>query len=102
MPDRQPSPPSRPSTLAVALRDEGETAPRVVATGRGALAEQILATAFAHDVKVRRDADLATLLSAVELDQEIPAAAFAAVAEILTYLYRANGMPERDRPEGRP
>ena len=100
MPDRQPSPSSRPSTLAVAVRDDGARAPRVVATGKGALAEQILATAFAHDVKVRRDADLAQLLAAVELDEEIPVAAFAAVAEMLTYVYRANGaMPPAAGPE---
>ena len=84
MPERRP--------IAVALshdRDE-DKAPRVVATGRGALAERILALAFAHGVKVREDADLAEILAAVEIGQQIPLAAFAAVAEILFYLYRAN------------
>jgi len=77
--------------VAVALQhDPGSAAaPRVVAKGRGALAEQILQIAFDREVKVRSDADLAEILAAVELDSEIPLEAFAAVAEILSYVYRA-------------
>jgi flagellar biosynthesis protein len=84
---------SRQGTIAVALAYEPtrDQAPRVVAGGRGAIAEQILQVAFAHDVKVREDADLVQLLSAVGIDSGIPVAAFAAVAEILVYVYRANG-----------
>lgn len=69
---------------------EGARAPKVVATGRGAVAEQILAIAFEKGVPVREDADLAQILAAVELDAEIPIDALAAVAEILSYVYRAN------------
>lgn len=84
--------PPRPS-LAVALKYEprSEYAPRVVASGRGSIAEQILAIAFAKGIKVREDADLVELLSAIDIDSEIPIEAFAAVAEILAYVYRANG-----------
>ena len=76
--------------MAVALdHDPGRPgAPRVVAKGRGALAEQILQIAFDRGVKVRSDADLAEILAAVELDCEVPLEALAAVAEILTYVYR--------------
>lgn len=88
MSDDQPD--KRP--LAVALNYDGSTAPpKVVASGRGAIAEQILALAFANGVRVREDADLAEILSAVDVDTEIPLEAFAAVAEILAYVYRANG-----------
>jgi flagellar biosynthesis protein len=84
---------SRQDTIAVALAYEParDRAPRVVAGGRGAIAEQILQVAFARDVKVREDADLVELLSTVGIDSGIPVAAFAAVAEILVYVYRANG-----------
>jgi len=80
--------------VAVAVRYDGvhtERAPRVTASGTGAVAEQILAIAFEKGVRVREDADLAELLAAVDLDEEIPVEAFAAVAEVLTYVYRANG-----------
>lgn len=80
-------------TVAVALSYDGKTdeGPRVVATGQGAVAERILEIAFASGVKVRQDADLAQLLAAVDVDSMIPLEAFTAVAEILTYVYRANG-----------
>jgi flagellar biosynthesis protein len=87
-----PKPPKRPP-VAVALRyaPPRDEAPRVVASGRGTVAQQILELAFAHGIKVREDPDLAELLALVEVDTEIPLEAFAAVAEILAYLYRANG-----------
>ena len=86
-----PRPPD-PKQVAVALHyNRGEDkVPRVVASGRGAVAERILELAFAHGVKVREDADLAEILAAVEIGEQVPLAAFAAVAEILFYIYRAN------------
>jgi flagellar biosynthesis protein len=78
--------------LAVALSYDPDRAeaPRVVAKGRGALAAQIVALARDHGVAVRQDRDLAALLSTLEIDCPSPIAAFAAVAEILAHLYRAN------------
>jgi len=99
-------PKSRKDAVAVALAyvPEGQDAPRVVAGGRGAIAEQIIELAFEHGIKVREDADLAELLSTLDIESEIPLEAFAAVAEILVYVYRANGMlPEiLDRIPGGP
>ena len=88
----RPGPAEPGPDIAVALRYDPRRAatPRVVASGRGAVAEQILAAAFAAGVRVREDADLAEILAAVELDSEIPLEALAAVAEILSYVYRAN------------
>jgi flagellar biosynthesis protein len=82
--------PEQTRAIAVALRQEGEAVPHVVASGRGHLAEQIVEIAFAAGVRVREDADLAELLAAAQVDLPIPPASFEAVAEIMTYLYRAN------------
>ena len=78
---------------AVALSYEigGQNLPKVVATGRGQLAEDIVRLAFEAGVKVREDRDLAQLLVALDLDSEIPTEALEAVAEILSYIYKANG-----------
>jgi flagellar biosynthesis protein len=65
--------------------------PRVAATGKGVVAEQILQIAFERGIPVREDADLAQILSTLEVDSVIPVDALAAVAEILSYLYRLNG-----------
>jgi flagellar biosynthesis protein len=81
--------------LAIALRydrDRGDL-PRVSAKGRGAIAAQIVAIARAHGIEVRRDEDLAAVLETLRIDSPIPVAAFAAVAEILAHLYRANQQP---------
>lgn len=103
----RPGPPSRSrpsvpakSSVAVAIehRPAGpKSLPKVVASGRGALAEKILQIAFAEGVRVREDADLAEMLAAVDIDSEIPVEAFLAVAEILRYVYAANGSQS---PEG--
>ncbi len=81
------------TSIAVALQYEpdSEYAPKVLAGGRGAVAEQILQLAFAAGIKVRTDADLAEMLSTIDIESEIPIEAFAAVAEILAYVYRLNG-----------
>lgn len=79
-------------SLAVAIDNAApgaRGAPRVIAKGHGAVAEQILQIAFDRGVKVRNDADLVEILAAVEIDSEIPLRALAAVAEILSYVYRA-------------
>lgn len=89
-------PPAEPRRqIAVALGYDGarDALPKVVASGRGAVAEQILELAFASGVKVREDADLAEILAAIDIDTEIPVEAIAAVAEILIHVYRANGGP---------
>lgn len=86
----------KPSRMtAVALKDgadKGEM-PTVKAAGRGKIAEQILQIAYENGIKVREDKDLTEMLAQIELDSPIPSEAFMAVAEILSYIYRANGEP---------
>lgn len=89
--DRPNKKPEVPLAVALSYDLGGIDAPKVVAGGRGAVAEQILSIAFAQGVKVREDKDLANLLSVIDIDSEIPLEAFAAVAEILAYVYKANG-----------
>ncbi|HMA49378.1 MAG TPA: EscU/YscU/HrcU family type III secretion system export apparatus switch protein [Magnetospirillaceae bacterium] len=88
--------PKREAAIALSYRPEqGDEAPRVVASGRGELARRILDLAFASGIKVREDADLVEILAAVDVDSPVPLEALMAVAEILTYVYMANGrMPE--------
>jgi flagellar biosynthesis protein len=94
--------PRRAVAVALSYDPDDADAPRVVATGRGAVAEQILNLAFAHGVKVRTDPDLAQVLSVVEVDTVIPIEAFVAVAEILAYVYQANGRMPPVKGEAQP
>lgn len=92
--------PKRETAVALAYRPEkGDEAPRVVASGKGELARQILDLAFAAGVKVREDADLVEILAAVDVDSPVPLEALMAVAEILTYVYLANGRLDPAIPE---
>ncbi|MDJ0668998.1 MAG: EscU/YscU/HrcU family type III secretion system export apparatus switch protein [Desulfobacterales bacterium] len=84
------------SRRAVALRYDAEQdqAPRVVAKGRGYIAEQIIQAARAHDIPLVVDSEMSPLLEALELDAPIPPEFYLAIAEILAFVYRIN---DRDR-----
>ncbi len=91
----------RPVAAALSYDPKRASTPRVTAAGRGPVAEQILALARANKIPVHVDADLAKLLAKIEIDCEIPVEALVAVAEILAYVYRANGkMPAAKSPRG--
>lgn len=87
--------PTAPIAIALDYKKAGKldpkAGPRVAATGKGAVAEQILQIAFAKGIPVREDADLAQILATLDVDSVIPVDALSAVAEILSYLYRLNG-----------
>ncbi len=78
---------------AIGLRygagDEG--APRVVAKGRGEIAERLLAIAEEHGVPIRRDPDLLQFLSATQVGEEVPEEVYGAVAALIAFLWRLNG-----------
>jgi len=77
---------------AAALRydKDKESAPRVVAKGEGAAAENIIKIAELHNLPIRKDEDLIELLSKVELDKEVPEALYKAVAEVFSFIYKAS------------
>jgi flagellar biosynthesis protein len=76
--------------VAVRYDAEKESAPRVVAKGKGQIAEKILEIARTSNVPIYEDADLVEMLAIVELFDEVPAELYAAVAEVLVWVYRVN------------
>lgn len=75
---------------AVALAFEpGDMAPKIVATGKGALAQRIIEEAKENDVPFYKDNDLAQTLSTLQLGDAIPPELYEVVAEILVFV---NGM----------
>lgn len=73
--------------LAIALRYKGSGAPKVVAKGKGLIAEQIVSKAKEHKIPLKNDTGLAQLLSGVPLGDEIPRELYIAVAEVLAFAY---------------
>ncbi len=75
--------------MAVALAyQSGDAAPKVVASGRGLIAQAIIERAREHGVYVHESEELVSMLMQVELDQHIPPQLYLAVAELLAWLYR--------------
>jgi flagellar biosynthesis protein len=83
--------------LAVALDYEAGTknAPRVIAKGRGLLAERIVELAAENDVMIDTNAELAEALSGVDLDETIPLELFEAVAIVIGFVLRARERVDR-------
>jgi flagellar biosynthesis protein len=81
----------RELSLAVALRWDGQGAPRVTAKGSGEIADRIIALAREHAVPLREDRALVGILSKVDLDQQIPARLYVAVAEVIAFAYALQG-----------
>lgn len=81
---------------SAALAYSGEGAPVIVASGSGATAAQILARAREHEIPVVENEELATVLGALPLGEEIPPSLYVAVAEVLAHVYRlAEAIDER-------
>ncbi len=78
---------SFPTAVALAYR-EGQIAPKVVAKGRGLIAEEIIKRAKEAGIYVHESSELVSLLMQVDLDDRIPPQLYVAVAELLAWLYR--------------
>ena len=77
--------------IAVALEYDREThdAPRVVASGRGVIAEKILEVARENGIVIEANPMLAEALSGVPVDDTIPRELYSAVAEVIGFVLRA-------------
>lgn len=86
---------------AVALRydQKKDSSPRVVAKGKGYIARQIKDIAREYGIPIRHDDDLVELLAQVDIDREIPRELYAAVAEVLSWIYRANDEMRKEKFE---
>ena len=82
------APVARPQAVALGYNPDHDDAPRVLASGQGRIAEQILAAARENNIPIREDPVLAAALATIELDAVIPPEVYAVVAEVLAYVYR--------------
>ena len=72
-------------------------APRITATGKGAMAEMILQVAEEHRVPFYEDPSLSELLSKLELDSEISPELYTLVAEVLAFVYQLDKLAKKRR-----
>ncbi len=85
-------PPGGKQDKAVALLyDKKQSdAPRVVAGGKGLVAQKIIETAREAGVHIHEDPDLVELLAKIPLGQEIPVELYQTIAEVLAFVYQIN------------
>ena len=76
--------------VALTYDKDKDSAPKVVAKGRGQVAEKIIETARAHHVPLVEDENLVQVLEALDLETQIPPEPYRAVAEVLAFVYRMN------------
>ena len=83
---------------AVALKYDQlkDRAPKVIAKGRGHVAEHILAAAQKHTIPVYQNKALVNMLMALEIDREIPPELYKAIAEVMAYVYRMDSSKGRE------
>jgi len=80
-----------PRKAAVALKYDRQvmTAPRVVAKGRGLIAERLIGIARQNGVPIVEDKLLVDMLDSLDVNQNIPGELYQVIAEILVAVYRA-------------
>jgi flagellar biosynthesis protein FlhB len=84
---------TNPTHIAVALqyKKNEASAPKVIAKGKGYMAEKIRDLARKHGIPIMEDKPLARALFKVKLDSFIPGELYKAVARILAYIYKLRG-----------
>lgn len=76
--------------IAIVYNENDSTAPKVIAGGKGHIAERIIATAREAGIHIQEDANLVELLAQVEIGTEIPTELYQTVAEVLAFVYQMN------------
>ncbi len=89
--------PQREKLKAIAIKYdvEKDRAPKVLAVGKGSLAEKILQLAEENRVPMVEDKALTDLLAKLEIFHEIPPDLYTIVAEILAFVYQLNKMAKK-------
>ncbi|QLG87404.1 EscU/YscU/HrcU family type III secretion system export apparatus switch protein [Chitinibacter bivalviorum] len=90
--------PKRAQAIALAYR-EGSAAPRVVAKGKGQMAERIIEKAKEAGIFVHDSPEMVALLMQVDLDSQIPPQLYRAVAELLAFIYMLERGDEITAPD---
>ncbi len=79
---------SSKSASVLKYEESQDVSPKLIAKGKGIVAEHILEEAKKHDIPIRKDPSLTELLSQLEINQSIPEELYQAVAEVFAFIYK--------------
>lgn len=74
-----------------------DRAPKVTAKGKGELANNIIKIAQENEVPIKKDEDLVELLSAIDIEKEVPESMYKAVSEIFSFIYDLTTLERKKR-----
>lgn len=80
---------------AVSYDADNDLAPKLVATGKGLIAEEIIRIAEENGIPIRKDKNLMAILSTLEINEIIPVEAYAAMVEILKTIEKYNSTKDK-------
>ncbi|HWL26848.1 MAG TPA: EscU/YscU/HrcU family type III secretion system export apparatus switch protein [Ureibacillus sp.] len=79
---------NRKEAIALSYDPNENSSPKVIAKGKGKVAENILENANLYNVPIYEDPNLIELLGQLDLNQSIPEDLYQAVAEVFAFIYR--------------
>lgn len=78
---------SRKTAVALGYNSRSQDAPKVMAKGKGIVADQIIEKAKENNVPIQEDSSLVEILSQLEMNEKIPEELYQAVAEVFSFIY---------------
>jgi flagellar biosynthesis protein len=87
--------PGKRTAIAMRYDVEEDKAPLILASGRGAVADEILRIAEENKIPLYENRELADMLAKLEIDTEIPSQLYVLVAEVLFFVYKLDKMAEK-------
>lgn len=86
---------TRKEAIALSYNPLNADIPKVIAKGKGKIAENILEQAKAHNIPIQEDPNLVQLLGQLDLNEAIPEELYQAVAEVFAFIYRLDQLHEK-------
>ena len=90
----------RKEAVALSYDPNSNSAPKIVAKGKGKIAENILRKAHENDIPIQEDPSLVEILGQLNIDESIPEELYKAVSEVFAYIYqvdRKHGLKINDK-----
>jgi len=81
---------NRKDAIALKYDLESDAAPKIVAKGKGLIADEIVSKAKEFGVPIQEDPSLIEVLSKLDINQSIPEDLYSVVAELFAFIYRAD------------
>lgn len=80
----------RKKAVALSYEQSMDDAPRVMASGKGLVAEEIIERAEAYDIPILEDPSLVEVLAELNINEQIPEELFQVVSEVFAFIYRTD------------